>query len=76
MLISTQIFQECLDELKETTDYKQVLKQTARAFDKELQKKLVKQIDSLYGGDSTIANGIINDIIEFAEERVNQLKLN
>lgn len=74
MLISTQIFQECLDELKETTDYRQMLKATAKSFDKELQKSLVQQIDALYDNDKTIANDIINDIIEFAEERVNQLK--
>ena len=74
MLISTQIFQECLDELKETTDYRQILKGTAKAFDKELQKSLIQQVTSLYDNDQTIANDIINDIIEFAEERVNQLK--
>lgn len=75
MLISTQIFQECHDELKETTEYRNVLKGTAKAFDKELQKSLVKQIDSLYSGDSTVANDIINDISEFAIERVKQLKI-
>jgi hypothetical protein len=74
MLISTQIFQECLDELKGTTEYRQVLKGTAKAFDKELQKSLIKQIDALYEDDKTIANDIVNDIIEFAEERVKQLK--
>tara|TARA_R100001463_G_scaffold129817_4_gene188844 strand:+ start:577 stop:837 length:261 start_codon:yes stop_codon:yes gene_type:complete len=74
MLISIQIFQECLDELKETTDYRQMLKRTSKSFDKELQKSLVKQIDALYDNDKTIANDIINDIIKFSEERVNQLK--
>jgi hypothetical protein len=74
MLISTQIFQECLDELRETTEYRHTLKGTAKSFDKELQKSLVKQVDALYEDDKTIANDIVNDIIEFAEERVKQLK--
>jgi hypothetical protein len=74
MLISTQIFQECLDELKETTEYRHTLKGTAKAFDRELHKSLVKEIDALYGDNNTIANDIVTDIMEFAEERVKQLK--
>ena len=76
MLISTQIFQECHDELKETTEYKHVLKGTAKAFDKELQKSLVKEIDAIFEHNDNIANDIISDIILFAKDRIKQLKEN